>query len=265
MHLPRLNELDRQQESWRPPLFRPVRTLRDRLAAAVRRFLDLQGGTIWRDLRTLLAECQGTVLDVGCGAQPYRSLLPPKVSYIGIDDAEAPERFGYEMPDTLYFEGARWPVATGSVDVVLSTETLEHVPDPSGFLAEASRCLRRGGRLILTVPFSARWHFLPFDYWRFTPSGLGTLLSGAGFDSIAVYARGNAVTVACYKLMAVPLACLLPRTGPTWRRVLILGIGLACLPAVFLIAAVANLSLMFPGGADCLGYTAVARRVDSPH
>ena len=64
---------------------------------------------------------------------------------------------------------------------------MEHVPEPAGFLAEASRCLRPGGRLLLTVPFAARWHYIPHDYWRFTPSALERLLSAAGFDRIAIY------------------------------------------------------------------------------
>ncbi len=41
---------------------------------------------------------------------------------------------------------------TGSQDVVVSLETLEHVPDPVHFLVECHRLLRVGGRLILSAP-----------------------------------------------------------------------------------------------------------------
>ena len=85
------------------------------------------------------------------------------------------------MPDTKYYQGTRWPIADGSVDLVLCTETLEHVPEPSGFLDEAFRCLTHDGRLLVTVPFSARWHYIPHDYWHVHALGLGTVALGRGF------------------------------------------------------------------------------------
>ncbi len=256
----RANELDRRDEAWRPPLFRPARTRLGRVQAAARRFLDLQAGSLWNDLAELLPGCRGVLLDVGCGAQPYRPLVSAEAVYRSIDTAAARSHFGYEMPDTAYYEGDVWPIADASIDVVLSTETLEHVPEPPVFLAEAFRCLKPGGTLILTVPFAARWHFLPHDYWRFTPSGLARLLGGAGFERIEVHARGNAVTVACYKLMALPLSWLLPSAASSLGQRLWQGLGLLLVPLVLVLAGVASLSLAAPGGADCLGYTVRAFR-----
>jgi len=258
----RRNQLDRPGESWRPPLFKPAKTRVDRCLAAARRFLDLQAGSIWRDLSVLLPESRGLILDVGCGAQPYRSLVNPKATYRGIDYADAKRHFGYAMPDTTYYEEGRWPLSDESVDVVLSTETLEHVPDPPSFLAEAFRCLKPGGRVLMTVPFAARWHFIPHDYWRFTPSGLQRLLLAAGFSDIRVFARGNALTVACYKMMAVLLPLLLPQGKNLVPSILTRVLGLLTLPFVIVLAAIGNLSLRHQGGDDCLGYTAIAVR---PH
>jgi SAM-dependent methyltransferase len=249
----RRNQLDRASENWRPPLFRPERTRADRWFATGRRFVDLQAGSIWRDLRLVLPERRGIVLDVGCGAQPYRSLVNPEATYQGIDHVDAQRHFGYSMPDTIYFEGDHWPFSDASADVILSTETLEHIPDPSVYLAQAFRCLRSGGRLILTVPFAARWHFIPHDYWRFTPSGLRRLLSAAGFTGIAVFARGNAVTVACYKVMALLLRFVMPQTESPWRRIVLRAFGIMMLPFLTTLALIANLSLSFDGGDDCLG------------
>ena len=234
--LNRPNQLDRRSESWRPPLLTPIRSWRDRLLAAARRFFDLQAGSIWRDLSQVLPGCRGLILDVGCGSQPYRSLIPAAATYHGLDYSGARTNFGYSMPETTYYEGDRWPIDETTADVVLCTETLEHVPDPSVFLSEAFRCLKPRGRILLTVPFAARWHFIPHDYWRFTPSGLQRLLGTAGFTDIAVYARGNAVTVACYKLMGLLLPLLFPqqvsRGKAFWLRVL----GVLALPLICMLA-----------------------------
>jgi SAM-dependent methyltransferase len=222
----------------------------------------LQAGSIWRDLSRLLPECRGVILHVGCGAQPYRGLIHRSAVYRAIDSANAERHFGYRLDDTIYYEGDRWPVADASVNVVLSTETLEHVANPSTFLSEAFRCVKPGGKIILTVPFSARWHYIPYDYWRFTPSGLERLLSIAGFRDVMVLARGNAVTVACYKVMALIVPLLFGQSEKMLDSLVGRAMGIAFLPVLLLLAAIANLSLLARGGADCLGYTAVAVRGD---
>ena len=253
------NLCERSSETWRPPLLAPPRGRFGRTMAAVRRGFDLQAASIWRHLITELRTAEGTVLDVGCGAQPYRLLLPREARYLGIDTNRAEKDFGYALPDVTYYEGDKWPVESTSIDVVLCTETLEHVLQPQEFLTEAHRCLRPGGRLLMTVPFAARWHFVPSDYWRFTPSGLQHLLRQSGFSDIAVYARGNAATVAAYKVMALFLPFLLPRSRRLGRQLVRL-LALPSIPIVVLAALIGRLTLLGRGGDDCLGYTVVAVR-----
>jgi SAM-dependent methyltransferase len=259
----RHNLAERAGEKWKPPALEAPRTTLQRLAFGVRRYFDLQAGSVWNDLAELVTEASGKVVDVGCGGQPYRSLLPASVEYQGIDIAEAVTKFGYEAPDTVYFTGTEWPSEAKDADLLLCTEVLEHVQNPANFLQEAYRCLRPGGRLIATVPFAARWHFVPFDYWRFTPSGLKQLLQQAGFRNVRVWARGNALTVACYKAMALFLPLLFPQAkgpGQTWLRRMI---GAPGIPLFVLLAIVANASLRLEGGEDCLGYTVLADRPSS--
>jgi SAM-dependent methyltransferase len=259
--LERTNQVERQSESRRPPAFRRVTTPMARLAAAGRRVLDFQAGSIWNDLASLLPETRGMILDVGRGAQPYRHLLPPEAIYQAIDYSGADQHFGYSMPDTTCYQGDRWPVADDSVDVVLCTETLEHVPDSAVFLAEAARCLRAGGLIILTVPFAARWHYIPHDYWRFTPAGLQRVLLAAGLNRVSVFARGNALTVACYKVMALLLPFLMPQQKSWSRRLPMLAGGALALPFVLALGIIGTLTLKYgKGGDDCLGYTAVAHK-----
>jgi SAM-dependent methyltransferase len=242
-------------ESWRPVPCSDV--------SPVRRFFDLQSGTIWRDLCSALGDVRGTLVDVGCGAQPYRRLLTNDVTYIGIDSVEAKTVFGYEMPETRYYDGFSWPVDDDVADTVLATETLEHVSDPDQFLREARRVLRPGGTLLITVPFAARWHFIPVDFWRFTPAGLGRLLGNGGFKDIEVYARGNAVTVAAYKCIALIAVFLLPQGHSPVAATLMRLAGLVLSPLFVALAIAGNLSLLFGSGDDCLGYTAFARKASA--
>jgi SAM-dependent methyltransferase len=255
----RTNLLEGVHEHWRPPPIGHSATPQQKLFARVQRFVDLQYGSITSDLTRELQSAHGTVLDVGCGGQPFRSLLPAGVNYIGIDIVDAREKFGYMQPDTISFSGNVWPVETGSVDLVLCTETLEHVIEPAVFLAEAHRCLKHGGRLVLTVPFAARWHFIPYDYWRFTPSGMQHLLSRAGFDDIVILGRGNSLTVACYKVMTLYLAVAWLHGKGFFRRIFSALVGIVFSPIFLILAVVGNLSFRWDGANDYLGLTVTAR------
>ncbi len=251
----RRNRVLVQAEHWRPPPLVAARSWSQRLASVLRYFFDLQARSIRRDVGPILAQTTGTVLDVGCGGQPFQALLHKYARYLAIDHASAGVRFGYHGAGVCYFRGSRWPVEDQSVDLVLCTEVLEHVLEPRAVLEEAYRCLRPGGRLLATVPFAARWHFVPHDYWRYTPSSLAHLLDQTGFTDAEVYARGNPMTVACAKIGALILPLLNARNGGFL-------LGLLGLPLLLLATVLGNWSLRRDWGDDCLGYTVVARRPD---
>ncbi len=121
----------------------------------------------------------GDARDVGAGAQPFRDLVPPEGAlHRGRHrGGGAPIRLSRRRTRATSAASVL-PLADGEADTVLCTETLEHVREPRAFLARAAGVRSRpAGCSILTVPFAARWHFVPQDYWRFTPSGLEHLLT----------------------------------------------------------------------------------------
>ncbi|MET0138125.1 MAG: hypothetical protein ABW192_07060, partial [Sphingobium sp.] len=83
-----MNELT-DTERFRPIPLRFNASVPSRIAFALRRFVDLQLGTIWTFLGPRLAGLRGDLLDVGCGEMPYRSFLPRAVRYTGIDVPQA--------------------------------------------------------------------------------------------------------------------------------------------------------------------------------
>jgi hypothetical protein len=80
---------------------------------------------------------------------------------------------------------------------VLSTQVLEHVAEPSAVAAELYRVLVPEGRLYMTVPLVWELHEQPFDFYRYTPSGLEHLLRKAGFAGIKVRPRND-----CFSTLA---------------------------------------------------------------
>lgn len=120
---------------------------------------------------------RGRVLDVGCGIGAYlRRLAEVSPQAFGLEfDAERSLAAGRVVPGVVVRGAAeRLPFASGSLDLVLSHEVIEHVDDDKLALEEIARVLRRpdpassrpGGRLVLFVP--NRWY--PFEthgvYWR---------------------------------------------------------------------------------------------------
>jgi SAM-dependent methyltransferase len=221
-----------------------------------RKALDLQLSSVINDIRPWLGARMGRLLEVGCGNQPYRSFLPPSVRYTGLDWKEAHAGFDIEaLPDVIYYDGTRFPLPDAAFDSILHTEVLEHVADFTTFLSECFRVLRPGGEMILTVPFQARFHYIPHDYWRFTPSGLSLILTHAGFTDISIRPRGTDVVVAAYKMVSVFYR--MAYGGLAGKIVFVL-----CSWLVLLLLIVAHLCLIFKIGSidDCIGYTATAHR-----
>jgi SAM-dependent methyltransferase len=115
------------------------------------------------------------VLDYGCADSPYRSELAQGVDYMGADLPGNPEA------DVEITVDGEVPLPDGSVDLVLSTQVLEHVEDPVRYLDEAHRLLRPDGSLVLSTHGIMYYHRDPEDYWRWTAVGLAKFVGEHGF------------------------------------------------------------------------------------
>lgn len=126
-------------------------------------------------LKSQVVSAPQLVLDLGCGASPYRSLFP-NADYRRADLAGTADiDFSLDETDS---------VPSDYFDLVLSTQVLEHVRDPEAYLSLALRSLKPGGRLLLTTHGMFEEHACPEDYYRWTAQGLEHLMKVAGFTKV---------------------------------------------------------------------------------
>jgi O-antigen biosynthesis protein len=98
------------------------------------------------------------VLDIACGEGYGSAMLARDAAHvIGVDiaaDAVAHAAERYPLVNVEFRQGAceAIPLPDQSVDVVVSFETIEHVPDHQRVLDEMRRVLRPGGLLIISTP-----------------------------------------------------------------------------------------------------------------
>lgn len=124
------------------------------------------------------------VLDVGGRIQPYRPLLEGRLRrYVAVDLRRTPLV-------NIVARGEQIPLASEQFDLVICTQVLEYVPQPSAVIEEIRRVLKPGGSLLLSVP-TASPSDADEDRWRFLPAALRQLL--AAFSQYEVVPEGGSI------------------------------------------------------------------------
>ncbi len=139
------------------------------------------------DLASVASALVGRVLDIGGARRRGRFRPPPSARWIVADIERA-------MRPQVAADVQDLPFRDASFDAVKATEILEHVPDVMRALGECRRVLRRGGSLVITVPFLERIHGDPDDYGRYTGSMWSRLLAQAGLTPVRIEVQGGYFT-----------------------------------------------------------------------
>ncbi|MEC9094480.1 MAG: class I SAM-dependent methyltransferase [Planctomycetota bacterium] len=123
------------------------------------------------------------VADIACGTGYGTEILKESGAnhVVGIDvdcDAVAYAKDKHNVAGTEFFcqAGEKTGLASGSVDTVVSFETIEHVEDDSQLLEEFSRILRPSGELIISTPNRWPLEIAPFHVREYDLQGFRTAL-----------------------------------------------------------------------------------------
>jgi SAM-dependent methyltransferase len=121
-------------------------------------FSDVDGTVAFYARVQAMLTPDSVVLDVGCGRgvglqddrllyrRDLRRLRGRCQQVIGIDvDPDGASNSGLDEFHLLDVSGEGWPVADGSIDMIVSDFVLEHVDTPEAHFAEVARVLKPGG------------------------------------------------------------------------------------------------------------------------
>ena len=239
-------------EKFRPVSNTPPENFTGKIKFYGRMLLDLQILTIFKDVKKELPGYKGNILDIGCGQSPYNFLLnKAETKYYGIDIVDA-EKFDYKNSLITPFNGEDIPFEDDKFDAIICTEVMEHVANYQKLTDEIYRIMKKGATGIVTIPWSARYHYIPWDYFRYTPSSLKTIFSK--FSSAQIKPRGTDIAAISSKIIVLFFRNLLPVEAWKW---IFVPIWIALSPILMITVLIAQISIALNLGAeeDPLGYT----------
>jgi SAM-dependent methyltransferase len=153
------------------------------------------------------------VLDAGAGESRFKNLFG-HAEYIAVDFAQGDPSWDYSKLDVIA-RLEQLPFPNLSFDHVLSIVVLEHTPEPARVIEEFRRVLKPGGMVHLVVPHMWEEHQRPYDFFRFTSSGIRYLLEGAGIRIRKIHPVGGFFWQLGRRLMGI-----LAFTQSGWRWLL---------------------------------------------
>jgi hypothetical protein len=145
--------------------------------------------SLWRKLtyqKLSQESLDGSILDLGGSKNAeYHGLIKGThdIKVANLDD-----KYGYDLCFDLE---KTFPIDSESFENLLAINVIEHIYNYQNFFNESFRILKRGGTMIIAVPYLFQIHPCPNDYWRYTRSSLEKILTEAGFREIHIEPLGS--------------------------------------------------------------------------
>lgn len=153
---------------------------------------DLYRDSVWKilckDFFSQYIKTNFTVLDLGAGWGEFSRNIVAEKKYAMDLNPDCGERVADHSLFLHQDCSERWPIADGALDIVFTSNFLEHLPSKDlvdKTLVEAFRCLKPGGKIICLGPNIKFVPGLYWDYWDhyipITDESISEALSLKGF------------------------------------------------------------------------------------
>jgi SAM-dependent methyltransferase len=155
--------------------------------------------SLWREMvyeELNATTLMGDILDLGgYHASAYHSLIQGEHTF------QTANLNGEERDDFNFNFENLFPTRAESFDHIICLNVLEHVFNYQNLLNESCRTLKKGGTIVLAVPFLIQYHPSPNDHWRYTEATLAIIFERAGFTDIQIQPIGTGICSAGYSLI----------------------------------------------------------------
>lgn len=108
----------------------------------------------YKHIVKVLPDSSGKILELGSGAGFIREYLP------GIILSDIIPCKGI----SVVLDGTRIPFSNDSLDGIVMTDVLHHIPHPRSFFSEASRCVKNSGRIVMIEPWMTFFSTMVYNY-----------------------------------------------------------------------------------------------------
>jgi len=137
----------------------PLTTSRRRQIISEKKFLKEIYAEWYRLIAADLPDGSDPVLEIGAGAGFMGDYIPSLV---------ASEVFHCPNIDVVC-DATSLPLSDGSLRAIVMTDVLHHIPNVESFFAEAARCVRPGGVIVMIEPWLTPWSKLIYSYLHHEP------------------------------------------------------------------------------------------------
>jgi len=221
-------------------------------------FVKDQATNLWRGIEVSLLKqtwskfFKGKILDLGCGEGEIarQVFLNKGESFVkvewGLDNDKEMVRKAKKSgvyKQVIWGDALKIELKDGIADLVFSNSVLEHIKDIEKVLQEVKRVLRRGGRLIATMPSDKLGEYLGWGKWYarlfnrkyhhyhlYSKEKWQELLQGAGMELVdSYYYLDRPIIKQWHKLLWLNKLGLKGRIGAVKAKKLTAGAGLAIL------------------------------------